>query len=264
MLTWEGTILRGKQANQYRDTLRSSVQTWLNRSRCRLGCGLATRMGPKHRVTWEVQILRGKRQFWWIGALIVKYRHFCRKLCKRLNRSICHFGYGLQWARGCTSSIVFARWCQCALMGGHVAVTCRITLKHPSTAVMPLMANYFDHLLSLDTPTYTVAQTAKRCEPSTVLSAFHTIQPSSLLYNVIFGSLFCVVSGRNFFLSVTTTMTRAKVAGAADEAAAAAAAFVAVIVVVVVEVASGAVAVATREEGKVFLCELYIVLRQYV
>jgi len=58
-------------------------------------------------------------------------------------------------------------------------------------------------------------------------------------------------------------MTRAKVAGAADEAAAAAV-FVAVIVVVVVEVDSEAVAVETREEGKVFLCELYIVLRQYV
>jgi len=41
------------------------------------------------------------------------------------------------------------------------------------------MANYFDHLLSLDTPTYTVAQTAKHFEPSTVMWAFHTIQPSS-------------------------------------------------------------------------------------
>jgi len=47
MPTWDGTILRGKQANQYRDTLQSSVQTRLNRSRCRLGW---TRMGPKHHV----------------------------------------------------------------------------------------------------------------------------------------------------------------------------------------------------------------------
>jgi len=52
--------------------------------------------------------------------------------------------------------------------------------EHPSTAAMRLMANYFDHLLSLDTPTYTVAQIAKRFEPSTVLWAYHTIQPSSL------------------------------------------------------------------------------------
>jgi len=42
-----------------------------------------------------------------------------------------------------------------------------------------LIANYFDHLLSLDTPTYTAAQIAKRFEPCTVLWAFHTIQPSS-------------------------------------------------------------------------------------
>jgi len=41
------------------------------------------------------------------------------------------------------------------------------------------MTNYFDHLLSLDTPTYTVARTANRFEPSTVLWAFDTIQPSS-------------------------------------------------------------------------------------
>jgi len=72
--------------------------------------------------------------------------------------------------------MVFARWRQCALMEGHVAVTCRITLNHPFTAAMRLMANYFDHLLSLDTPTYTVAQIAKRVESSTVLWAFHAIQ----------------------------------------------------------------------------------------
>ena len=69
-----------------------------------------------------------------------------------------------------------------SLTGGHVAVTCRITLNHPSTATMRLMANYFDHLLSLDTPNYTVAQIAKRFEPSTVLWAFRTIQPSSFVY----------------------------------------------------------------------------------
>jgi len=58
------------------------------------------------------------------------------------------------------------------------------TLNHPSTAAMRLMANYFDHLLSLDTPTYTVAQIAKRFEPSTVLWAFHTIQQSSLFLHL--------------------------------------------------------------------------------
>jgi len=54
-------------------------------------------------------------------------------------------------------------------------------IEHPCTAAMRLMANYFDHLLPLDTTTYTVAQIAKRFEPSTVLWAFHTIQPSSFI-----------------------------------------------------------------------------------
>ena len=72
---------------------------------------------------------------------------------------------------------------QCALMEGHIAVTCQIKLNHPSTAAMRLMANYFDHLLSLDTPTYTVTQIAKHFESNTVLLAFHAIQPSSFSYN---------------------------------------------------------------------------------
>ena len=105
---------------------------------------------------------------------------------KRLNPSICCFDYGLEWAKGCTSSVILARWRQCALMKGHVAVTCRMTLNHRSTAAIRLMANYFDHLSSLDTPTYTVAQIDKRIEPSTVLWTFHT-QPSSC-------SLYCFVS----------------------------------------------------------------------
>jgi len=46
------------------------------------------------------------------------------------------------------------------------------------------MANYFDHLSSLDTPTYTVVQIAKRFEPSTVLWAFHTIQPYIVVYEI--------------------------------------------------------------------------------
>jgi len=57
------------------------------------------------------------------------------------------FVYGLGWAKGSTSSIVFA------LMGGHIAATWRIRLNHPSTTAMRLMSNYFDHLLSLDTIT---------------------------------------------------------------------------------------------------------------
>ena len=64
--------------------------------------GLRTRVRPRNHVLhwgpdrptpWEgtilrrnmlhgVQIPHKKEQLWWIGAPIVKYRHFCRKLCK--------------------------------------------------------------------------------------------------------------------------------------------------------------------------------------
>ena len=40
-------------------------------------------------------------------------------------------------------------------------------------------SNYFNHSLSLATPTYTIAQIAERFEPNTVLWAFRTVQPSS-------------------------------------------------------------------------------------
>ena len=56
------------------------------------------------------------------------------------------------------------------------------------------MANYFDHLLSLDTLTYTVAQIAKRFELSTVLWAFHTIQPFRYsLYFVFYNILLLLI-----------------------------------------------------------------------
>jgi len=98
---------------------------------------------------------------------------------KRLNRSICHLGCGLHWAEGCTSSIVFAWWRQCALMGGHITATWRIRLNHPSVVAMCLMSNYFDRLISFATPTETVEQIAYHFELKTVLWAFYTIQPSS-------------------------------------------------------------------------------------
>ena len=62
----------------------------------------------------------------WEGAILVDRGAHCKVYAlsalavqKRLNRSICRIGCGLEWAEGCTSSIVFARWRQCALMEGH-------------------------------------------------------------------------------------------------------------------------------------------------
>jgi len=125
----------------------------LKRSRCHL----RSRLGWAQRTTCYMSSRgqHGKGQFWVVNRqAIVKYRDTPQSSVQtQLNRSIWRFGCGLEWAVGCTSSIVFARWRQCALMGGHVAVTCQIKLNHPSTAAMRLMSNYFDHTLSLDTPT---------------------------------------------------------------------------------------------------------------
>jgi len=131
-------------------------ESWkrLKRSSCHLRSGLGWAQWTTYYMTSRGQ--HGKGQFW-VGTrqTIVKHKDTSQSSVQtRLNRSIWRFGCGLEWAEGCSSSIVFARWHQCALIGGgHVAVTCRITLNHPSTAAMRHMSNYFDHTLSLDTPT---------------------------------------------------------------------------------------------------------------
>jgi len=83
--------------------------------------------GPKE--SWEGAIL-GK------GEPIVKYRNFLLWAVQKLNRSICHLGCGLRWAKGNTSSIIFARWHQCALTGGHTGATWWIRLNRPSAVAM--------------------------------------------------------------------------------------------------------------------------------
>jgi len=99
---------------------------------------------------------------------------------KRLNLSICRIGCGLEWAERCTSSIVFARWRQCALMEGHVSVTCRITLNHPSTATMRLMSNYTCYLW-----TRSLRQSHRQPSASSrVLYCGRSTQHSHLVYSV--------------------------------------------------------------------------------
>jgi len=177
----------GKEANHckvgYKDTPRPSVQTRLNRSSCLWVVGSH---GPKAScfTWWSMQIPHLTGQFRWIGAPIVNYRHFLPwAVRKRLNRSICRLGCGLEWAEWCIYSIVFTRWGQCALMAGHVAVT------FPSSNIEPFVyggdAPYVKLLwllvilghAHLDSRTHSPA-----FEPNTVLWAFHTIEPSS--YNM--------------------------------------------------------------------------------
>ena len=66
MPTWEGAILRRKQANQYRDTLRSSVQT------DRGAVWVVGSHGPKAScVTWE-----SRSPF--EGAILVDRGAYCK------------------------------------------------------------------------------------------------------------------------------------------------------------------------------------------
>ena len=105
--------------------------------------GLWSRDDPRNLELDEAQILHEKGQFWGKGTPVVKYRDFLPwAVQKQLNRSICPLGCGLGWAKG--SSVIFARWRQCAHMGGHIwrhlpntiepsvcggdAVLCQITL----------------------------------------------------------------------------------------------------------------------------------------
>jgi len=52
------------------------------------------------------------------------------------NQLTYHFGCGLECTEGSTSSTVFARWRQCAHMGGHIGATRRIRLNCPPAAAM--------------------------------------------------------------------------------------------------------------------------------
>jgi len=107
--------------------------------------GLWSGNDPRNLKLDGLQIPHEKGQFGGKGSPIVKYRDFLPwTVQKQLNRSICHLRCGLGWAEGSTSSIIFARWRQCAHMVGHIwrhlantiqpsvcgsdAVLCQITL----------------------------------------------------------------------------------------------------------------------------------------
>jgi len=70
---------KGRPTVKYRDTLRWIVQKWLNRSRCRLDCGLGWAQGIMYYMgpdpTCEATIIRGK-------DIPEHARRHCRELCK--------------------------------------------------------------------------------------------------------------------------------------------------------------------------------------
>jgi len=103
----------------------------------KLPFALRTRVGPMNHVlhdvyrpTWEGAILSGKQ------ADHCKVQGHSAVICANTAEPIdLAFRLWTRVGKGCTSSIVFARLRQFALMGGHVAVTCRITLNHLSTVL---------------------------------------------------------------------------------------------------------------------------------
>jgi len=119
--------------------------------------GLWAQNGPRNRDSGGVQIPAREGKFWGKGLLIVKYQEFLPcSVQKWLNQSIYRLGCGLGWAEGSTSSVIFARWHQCAHMGRHIGATRRIRLNHPSATVLqsyvkllwPLVL-YLSHQLQL-------------------------------------------------------------------------------------------------------------------
>ena len=97
--TREAAILSGKQANHCKVLGHSAVICANTAEPIEVPFGLWAGMGPRHRVLHGVEIPHLKGQFWWIVP-IVNHRHFLPlAVQKRLNRSICCLGCGLEWPK---------------------------------------------------------------------------------------------------------------------------------------------------------------------
>jgi len=98
---------------------------------------LWARMGPRNHVLDGVQILHAEGQL--LGGRAcpgMPNNTLSWAVQKWLNQSICHLGCQFGWPKGSTSSIVFTRWHQCALMEGHIGASLRIRLNHLSAVAM--------------------------------------------------------------------------------------------------------------------------------
>jgi len=80
---------------------------------------------------------------WWMWIVAAYWRTHtstsalnCAKVAEPIGLPFSSLGCGLGWVEGSTSWIVFARWRQCALMGGHIAAIWRVRLNRPSAAEM--------------------------------------------------------------------------------------------------------------------------------
>jgi len=116
---------------KYRDTLRQSGAVICAKTAepIVMPFGLSARTGPKKHDLDGIQMPPWEgATLWERGARCKVYGFSAVRCAKRLNRSICPLGCGLGWAEGSTSSVVFARWRQCALSCGHIGAACRMRL----------------------------------------------------------------------------------------------------------------------------------------
>ena len=128
-------ILRGKghPIVKYRDILWSSVQKWLNQSRCCLGCGLEWAQGI---VLDEAQIPIGRGIFWRKVCPLYSVGTFCHSWVKTAEPIDLPFGL---WTWVGQRKQNFNRICLVAPMcphGRYIGATWRIRLNRPSAAAV--------------------------------------------------------------------------------------------------------------------------------
>jgi len=121
------------------NTLTWTVQKRLNQPRCRWGCGLGWAQGSMYylgpRSPCEGAVIRGK-------DMHGHARWHCAISCAKTSEPIdLPFGLWTRVGRRKHKFIVFARWRQRALTGGHVSTTWWIRLNRTSVVAMrPLVS----------------------------------------------------------------------------------------------------------------------------
>jgi len=126
---------------KYKQFRPGDVQKRLNRSICRLRCGLEWAKGCTSSTALARWRQSARRHSSATCAEMVEPTDLPFGLWSQVGRRKHNFNRIRQVAPMCP------RWRK------HIAVTWRIRLNHPSMAAMSLMSNYFDHFLYLDTPT---------------------------------------------------------------------------------------------------------------
>jgi len=140
---WDGAILRGK-GMPWHTWQHSDVNCAKLAEPIEMSFGLWTRVGPRKHVFDGAQIPRTKGQLLGVRTCPgMPDDTLLWAVQKWLNRSICRFGCGFGWVEASTTSVVFARLCQCVVC--H-RVEYKWTVHRQQCG---LTSNYFDRLFGL-------------------------------------------------------------------------------------------------------------------